>query len=66
MFQVPEGYILIKKVEHDHLLNTIRHMAETIQNLTTRVEELESLLRKNSSNSHKPSSTDILENPKKQ
>ena len=63
MFQVPEGYILIKKEEHDHLLDTIRQMSETIQNLTERVKELESLLRKNSSNSHKPPSTDIFRKP---
>lgn len=63
MFQVPEGYILIKKEEYDHLLKTIRQMSETIQNLTARVEELESLLRKNSSNSHKPPSTDFFRKP---
>lgn len=62
MFQVPEGYILIKMEEQDHLQNTIRQMSETIQNLTERVKEFESLLRKNSSNSHKPRPLIFLEN----
>jgi len=56
MFQVPEGYILIKKEEYEYLLMTI-------QKLTARIEELESQLRKNSSNSHKPPSAEPFRKP---
>jgi transposase len=56
MLQVPEGYILIKIEEYENLLHTI-------QKLTARIEELESQLRKNSSNSHKPPSTEPFKKP---
>jgi len=58
MFQVPKGYILIKKEEYEHLLSTIA-------SLTKRIEELEQQIKKNSSNSHKPPSTDIYKKPVK-
>jgi|GEM_PF-1931453 len=56
MIQLPEGYILIKKEDDNHLL-------QTIQNLTARVEESESQFRKNRSNRNKLLSTDIFIKP---
>jgi transposase len=53
MFQVPDGYILIKKEDYEYLLRTIN-------NLTSRIEELEAQSKKNSQNSHKPPSTDAF------
>lgn len=49
--QVPEGYILISKVEYEQLLN---HLAM----MEARIKELEGMLNKNSGNSHKPPSSD--------
>jgi len=60
MFKVPEGYILIKKEEYEGLKRTILEMSNMIEKLTRRIEELESQLSKNSSNSHKPPSSDGL------
>lgn len=60
MFTVPDGYILIKKEEYENLLQTIRDMSATIVKLTARIDELESQQRKNSSNSHKPPSSDMI------
>lgn len=60
MITVPEGYILIKKEEYEYLLQTIREMSALITKLTSRIEELESQQRKNSSNSHKPPSSDMI------
>lgn len=44
--QIPEGYLLVKKTEYEALLK--------------RLEELEAIVRKNSSNSSKPPSSDGL------
>lgn len=49
--QVPEGYILISKVDYEHLLNRLSMME-------SRIKELEGMLKKDSSNSHKPPSSD--------
>lgn len=49
--QVPEGYILISKVEYGELLNRLSMME-------ARIKELEGMLNKDSSNSHKPPSSD--------
>ena len=61
--EIPEGYILISKVEYEQLLNQIAQ-------LLARVSELEGQLHKNSSNSHKPPSSDgykkIIKNNREQ
>lgn len=49
--QVPEGYILISKVDYEQLLNRLTMME-------ARIKELEGMLHKNSGNSHKPPSSD--------
>lgn len=49
--QIPDGYLLISKVEYEQLRNTV-------ELLTARVKELEGMLHKDSHNSHKPPSTD--------
>ena len=48
---LPEGYIIVKKTDYEFLL-------AKVMELTLRVQELESKLTKNSSNSHKPPSSD--------
>ena len=48
---LPEGYIIVKKTDYEFLL-------AKVMELTLRVQELESRLSKNSSNSHKPPSSD--------
>ena len=45
--QIPEGYILISKVEYEQMLGQI-------EMLMARVKELERMLHKDSHNSHKP------------
>ena len=45
--QIPEGYILISKVEYEQMLGQI-------ETLLARVKELEGMLHKDSHNSHKP------------
>lgn len=49
--QVPEGYILITKIEYEQL-------RKQVELLIARVKELEGMLHKNSSNSSKPPSSD--------
>jgi len=49
--QVPEGYILISKVEYEQL-------RKQVTLLTERIKALEAMLHKNSHNSHKPPSSD--------
>jgi len=56
--QIPEGYILISKVEYDQLHNEIDQLRKTVAILMARVNELEGMLHKNSGNSHKPPSSD--------
>jgi len=51
IMDLPEGYILIKQSEYDSLLATIKE-------LSFRIKELEGIISKNSSNSHKPPSSD--------
>jgi len=52
--QIPEGYILITKVEYEQFLL----QKEQIKALMARVTELEGMLHKDSHNSHKPPSSD--------
>lgn len=49
--QVPEGYVLISKIEYEQLLTRLSM-------LELRIKELEGMLNKNSHNSHKPPSSD--------
>ncbi len=49
--QVPDGYILIRKLDYEQLLNRLAMME-------ARIKELEGMLSKNSGNSHKPPSSD--------
>lgn len=56
--QVPEGYILISKIDYEQLLNRLAMMETRIKAQETRIKELEGMLHKNSSNSHKPPSSD--------
>jgi hypothetical protein len=56
--QVPEGYVLITKVEYEQLHKDIYDLRKTVELLMSRVKELEGMLHKNSSNSHKPPSSD--------
>ena len=51
MFEVPEGYIVIKKEDYENLL-------KQVSMLHKRVAELEAQLNKNSGNSSKPPSSD--------
>ena len=60
MFEVPEGYILIKKEEYENLHRTIDDLTKKLLVFTTRIEELEGQIKKNSQNSHKPPSTDVF------
>ena len=60
MFNVPEGYILIKKEHYEFLIQTIEELTNKVKVLTIRIEELESNSKKNSQNSHKPPSTDVF------
>ena len=48
MTAIPEGYILIKKVDYDLLIQTIEDLKQKVQTLTARVEELEGQLHQNS------------------
>ena len=57
--QIPEGYILITKVEYEQFLK----QKEQIELLMARVKELESLLLKTSKNSHNPPGSDGLRSP---
>lgn len=54
--KIPEGYILIYKIEYEQ-------MCKQIEMLMARVKELESMLHKNSTNSHKPPSSDEFKKP---
>lgn len=56
--QIPEGYILISKVEYDQLRKDNEALRKTVELLMARVKELEGMLHKNSGNSHKPPSSD--------
>lgn len=58
--EVPEGHILITKGEYDGLHGTISDLKEIVLRLESRIKELEGQLDKNSSNSHKPPSSDGL------
>ena len=58
LMDVPEGYIIIKKEDYELLLTTIKELRLEVIRLQQRVDELESRLSKNSSNSHKPPSSD--------
>lgn len=60
VMQVPEGYVLIKKDEYESLLRRIAELERTIFKLSKRNEELEAMIKMNSSNSSKPPSTDGL------
>jgi transposase len=51
--QIPEGYILVKKEEYDRLVALVIE-------LQNRIKELETQLRQNSNNSHRPPSSDGL------
>jgi transposase len=53
---VPEGYILITKVDYEQLLNRIEKQE-------ARIKELEGMLHKDSHNSHKPPSSDAFKKP---
>jgi len=54
--QIPEGYLLISKVEYAQLLNRLSMME-------ARIKELEGMLNKDSRNSHKPPSSDGYKKP---
>lgn len=56
--QVPEGYILISKVEYEQLLNRLTMMEAHIKKQEDRIKELEAMLNKDSHNSHKPPGSD--------
>lgn len=63
--KIPKGYILIKEEDYKNLLHqlTLAHqrieqMSNKIQALESEVKELKQQLNKNSSNSHKPPSSD--------
>jgi hypothetical protein len=48
--QVPERYILISKIDYEHLLNRLSMME-------ARIKELEGMLKKDSSNNYKSASS---------
>jgi transposase len=57
MFEVPDGYVLVKREDWEALLAQVK-------GLVARVAELEGMMSKNSGNSSKPPSTDGLKKPK--
>jgi len=61
--KIPEGYILVKKQDWDRLQQQVKEMQQIIDVLTNRIIELEQCLHKNSSNSHKPPSSDGFRKP---
>ena len=58
--QVPEGYILISKVEYEQLRTDNEQLRKQVTLLMERIKELEGMLHKDSHNSHKPPSSDGL------
>jgi phage pi2 protein 07 len=58
--QIPEGYILISKVEYEQLLKKNEQLHKQIALLIDRVKDLEGMLHKDSHNSHKPPSSDVF------
>jgi len=58
--QIPEGYILISKVEYEQLLKDNGELRKQVELLTARVKEMEGMLHKDSHNSNKPPSSDGL------
>ena len=56
--KIPEGYILITKVEYDQLHKDNEALRKTVELLMFRVKELEGMVQKNSGNSHKPPSSE--------
>lgn len=60
---VPEGYVLIKKEEYEKLLKAVSKIPKLEKIIflqSKRIEELEGMVNKNSSNSSKPPSSDGL------
>lgn len=58
--EIPEGYILIKKSDYEFIVKRCEDLERMNLKLIKRIEVLESLLKKNSSNSSKPPSSDGL------
>jgi len=70
MKQAPKGYVLIKEEEYSLMKQVISLLQEQVKMLTQenqelkeRVNQLESRINKNSTNSHKPPSTDGFRKP---
>lgn len=68
--QIPEGYILITKVEYEQLhkeIEQLRHeneqLRKLVESLMVRIKELDGMLRKDSHNSHKPPCSDAFKKP---
>lgn len=55
--QIPDGYILITKVEYEQMQEQIRLLLLRVKELEAQVKELEGKLHKDSHNSHKPPSS---------
>jgi hypothetical protein len=62
--QIPEGYILITKVEYEQLRKDNEQLHKQVELLMARVKELEGMLHKDSHNSHKPPGSDEFKNIK--
>src|SRR4030067_1084021 len=65
--QIPEGYVLISKVEYEQLLKDneqlrkqVELLNKQVELLIARVKELEGMLHKDSHNSHKPPGSNEL------
>ena len=56
--QVPKGYIIIKEEDYLAMQQLIVQLQNQVKLLQQRIEDLESQLKNNSSNSHKPPSSD--------
>ena len=61
--KIPKGYILVKEEDWNKLQNQVVELQQVIDKLQSRIIELENQLNKNSTNSHKPSSTDVFRKP---
>jgi hypothetical protein len=61
--KIPKGYVLIKESDYQELLATIVFLKAQVESLQKEVKELKQQLHKNSSNRHKPPSSDGYKKP---
>lgn len=60
MMEVPQGYVLVKKSDYERDMKRLSDLEQLTVQLIGRIEQLEAILKKNSSNSSKPPSSDGL------